>query len=152
MKVEIIKLNPEMPDLQYATPGSAALDLYANIEEDRELWPGEVLKIPTGVKIHLATSWLAGFVLPRSGLGSQGLVLGNLVGLIDSDYQGELIVTAWNRNEEDKVVIPSWRSGKAFAQYLATIVIKLELQEVEEFSNVSLRGEGGFGSTDGEKK
>jgi dUTP pyrophosphatase len=149
---EIIRLNPDMPLPGYATEGSAAIDLFANIHHDIVLFSGEKVSIGTGLKIwHKDSAW-AGLILPRSGAGSNGLVLKNLVGLIDSDYQGELIVTAWNSNDTGSITIPGYKSGKAFAQYVMVPVGRLYFQEVQEFGESTERGAGGFGHTDAKAK
>lgn len=127
----------------YATPGSAGLDLRACIEAPLHLAPGQTTLVPTGMAIHLADPGLAAIILPRSGLGHKhGIVLGNLVGLIDSDYQGELMVSAWNRGHESFTLNPLDR----IAQLVVVPVLQVGFNIVEEF-DVSARGEGGFGST-----
>lgn len=127
----------------YATPGSAGLDLRACIEAPVRLHPGETMLIPTGIAIHLADPGLAAMILPRSGLGHKhGIVLGNLVGLIDSDYQGQVFVSCWNRGREPFVVNPLER----IAQLVVVPVVQVELNVVESFDE-SARGAGGFGST-----
>ncbi len=132
----------EMPPA-YATPGSAGLDLRACIDEPLELAPGQTVLVPAGMAIHLADPGLAAMILPRSGLGHKhGIVLGNLVGLIDSDYQGQLMVSMWNRGNSPFTIAPLER----IAQLVVVPVLQLGFNIVEEFS-VSDRGEGGFGST-----
>ncbi|MDP3538739.1 MAG: dUTP diphosphatase [Azonexus sp.] len=127
----------------YATPGSAGLDLRACIEAPLHLAPGQTTLVPTGMAIHLADPGLAAIILPRSGLGHKhGIVLGNLVGLIDSDYQGELMVSAWNRGHESFTLNPLDR----IAQLVVVPVLHVGFNIVEEF-DASARGEGGFGST-----
>jgi dUTP pyrophosphatase len=127
----------------YATPGSAGLDLRACIGEAITLKPGESLLIPTGLAIHLDDPALAAVIIPRSGLGHKhGIVLGNLVGLIDSDYQGQVFVSCWNRAGEAFVVNPLER----IAQLVVVPVVQVELNVVESFEE-SVRGAGGFGST-----
>jgi dUTP pyrophosphatase len=127
----------------YATPGSAGLDLRACIEAPVKIHPGETLLIPTGLAIHLADPGLAAMILPRSGLGHKhGIVLGNLVGLIDSDYQGEIFVSTWNRGKETFTLNPLER----LAQLVVVPVVQVEFNVVDEFAE-SHRGEGGFGST-----
>lgn len=128
---------------QYATPGSAGLDLRACLEAPVHLHPGETTLVPTGIAIHLADPGLAAMILPRSGLGHKhGIVLGNLVGLIDSDYQGELMVSVWNRGKETFAISPMDR----IAQLIIVPVLQVAFNVVEDFADSS-RGEGGFGST-----
>ena len=128
---------------QYATPGAAGMDLRAAIAAPFELEPGATALVPTGIALHLADPGLAALILPRSGLGHKhGIVLGNLVGLIDSDYQGEILVSLWNRGDEVFVVEPLAR----IAQLVIVPVIHARLVAVESF-DPSERGAGGFGST-----
>ena len=128
---------------QYATPGSAGLDLRACVEAPVTLEPGATVLIPTGIAIHVADPGLAAVILPRSGLGHKhGIVLGNLVGLIDSDYQGPLMVSCWNRGREAFTVQPFER----IAQLVIVPVVQAAFRIVDEFG-ASARGEGGFGST-----
>ena len=128
---------------QYATPGSAGLDLRACLDAPVTLEPGATTLIPTGIAIHVADPGLAAVILPRSGLGHKhGIVLGNLVGLIDSDYQGPLMVSCWNRGREAYTVQPLER----IAQLVIVPVVQAAFRVVEEFG-ASERGEGGFGST-----
>ncbi|MDD1506281.1 MULTISPECIES: dUTP diphosphatase [unclassified Pseudomonas] len=135
------RLGSEFPMPAYATPGSAGLDLRAMLKEDLTLEPGQTVLIPTGLAIHVADPGLAALILPRSGLGHKhGIVLGNLVGLIDSDYQGELMVSCWNRgNTSFKMSI-----GERIAQLVLVPVIQARFEVVEEFDD-SERGAGGFG-------
>ncbi|MDR1995829.1 dUTP diphosphatase [Azonexus sp.] len=127
----------------YATPGSAGLDLRACIEAPLHLAPGQTVLVPTGMAIHLADPGLAAMILPRSGLGHKhGIVLGNLVGLIDSDYQGELMVSVWNRGHDSFTLNPLDR----IAQLVVVPVLQVGFNVVEEFAD-SERGAGGFGST-----
>ena len=145
MKLEVKVLNEKIRDQlpHYATPGSAGLDLRACIAEAITVNPGETHLIPTGMAIHLGDPGYAALILPRSGLGHKhGIVLGNLVGLIDSDYQGELMVSCWNRGQTAFVLQPMER----LAQLVVVPVIQVDMQVVEEFEQ-SHRGEGGFGST-----
>lgn len=145
MKLEVKVLNEKIRDRlpHYATPGSAGLDLRACIDETITLNPGETRLIPTGMAIHLGDPGHAALILPRSGLGHKhGIVLGNLVGLIDSDYQGELMISCWNRGQSGFELQPMER----LAQLVVVPVIQVEMQVVEEFEQ-SRRGEGGFGST-----
>lgn len=128
---------------QYATPGSAGLDLRACIEAPVHIHPGETILVPSGMALHLANPGLAAMILPRSGLGHKhGIVLGNLVGLIDSDYQGEILVSTWNRGKEVFVLNPMDR----LAQLVIVPVLQVNFNLVSEFEESS-RGAGGFGST-----
>lgn len=137
------RLGREWPLPAYATAGSAGLDLRAMLEEPVELAPGATLLIPTGMAIHLDDPGLAAVILPRSGLGHKnGIVLGNLVGLIDSDYQGQLMVSCWNRSAAAFTLQP----GDRIAQLVIVPVLQVQLQVVEAFSDSS-RGGGGFGHT-----
>ncbi len=127
----------------YATSGSAGLDLRACIDEPMEIMPGETKLIPTGLAIHIADPGYAALILPRSGLGHKhGIVLGNLVGLIDSDYQGQLMVSTWNRGTETFTLNPMER----LAQLVIVPVLQVGFNVVGEFEE-SDRGAGGFGST-----
>ena len=127
----------------YQTDGSAGIDLKACISQAIELAPGEAELIPSGIAIHINDPNLAAVILPRSGLGhKQGLVLGNLVGLIDSDYQGQIFISCWNRGNKPIPIEP----GLRLAQMVFVPVEQVEFRIVEEF-NVSQRGEGGFGHT-----
>lgn len=144
-KIDIKILDPrvgnEFPLPSYATPGSAGLDLRACLDEKVTLVAGSTTLIPTGLAIHVADPQLAAVILPRSGLGHKhGIVLGNLVGLIDSDYQGQLMVSVWNRGEQNFVVEP----GDRIAQLVFVPVVQAEFNIVEEFTQTD-RGEGGFG-------
>lgn len=135
------RLNDALPT--YATPGSAGLDLRACIEATTTVHPGDTLLVPSGIAIHLADPGLAAIVLPRSGLGHKhGIVLGNLVGLIDSDYQGQIFVSLWNRGDTPFVLQPMER----IAQLVVVPVVQVQLRRVDTF-DASERGEGGFGST-----
>lgn len=127
----------------YATPGSAGLDLRACVNEAITIQPGETVLIPTGLAIHLDDPGYAAMILPRSGMGHKhGIVLGNLVGLIDSDYQGQLMVSTWNRGQTAFVLQPMER----LAQLVIVPVLQVGFNVVDEFGD-SERGEGGFGST-----
>ena len=127
----------------YATPGSAGLDLRACLDEAITLAPGQTTLIPTGLAIHIGDPGLAGIILPRSGLGHKhGIVLGNLVGLIDSDYQGQLMVSCWNRGQTEFTVQPFER----IAQLVIVPVVQATFRRVDNFDS-SERGAGGFGST-----
>lgn len=145
LNVELKILDDRLHNMKpsYATPGSAGLDLRACIEHTQTLHPGETTLIPTGMAIHLADPNYAAMILPRSGLGHKhGIVLGNLVGLIDSDYQGQLLVSCWNRGRESFILNPLER----IAQLVIVPVIQANFSIVDEFA-ASERGEGGFGST-----
>lgn len=140
-KILDTRLNDFLP--AHATPGSAGIDLRACLEEKRMLYPGDTCLIPAGIAIHLADPGLAAMILPRSGLGHKhGIVLGNLVGLIDSDYQGEILVSCWNRGHDVFELNPLER----IAQLVIVPVIQTRFNRVEAFSP-SERGSGGFGST-----
>jgi dUTP pyrophosphatase len=145
--IELKILNPrigaDLPLPMRATAGSAGLDLRACIDEPLELPPGAAELIPTGVAIHLADPTLAALIVPRSGLGHKhGIVLGNLVGLIDSDYQGELKISCWNRGAKPFRIEP----GERIAQLVVVPVVPVEFEVVESFAE-SRRGSGGFGHT-----
>jgi dUTP pyrophosphatase len=128
---------------QRATAGSAGIDLRAMVETPITLSPGDCELLPTGLSVYIADPNLAGMILPRSGLGHKhGIVLGNLVGLIDSDYQGPLMVSCWNRGTKDFTIEP----GERIAQFVLVPVVAAELDVVDEF-DASERGVGGFGST-----
>ncbi len=127
----------------YATPGSAGLDLRACVDQAIRLAPGETVLVPTGIAIHIADPGIAAVILPRSGLGHRhGIVLGNLVGLIDSDYQGPLMVSCWNRGNVAFTLEPLER----LAQLVVVPVVRAEFRVVDDF-DASARGSGGFGST-----
>ena len=141
IKILDARMTGQLP--AYATSGSAGLDLRACIAEPLTIQPGTTHLIPTGLAIHLADSGYAAMILPRSGLGHKhGIVLGNLVGLIDSDYQGELMVSTWNRGSTEFVLNPMDR----LAQLVIVPVLQVGFNVVTEFDS-SVRGEGGFGST-----
>jgi dUTP pyrophosphatase len=146
-KLQVRILDPrigrdiELP--RRATSGSAGLDLRACIDAPLDLGPGKTALVPTGIAIHLEDPGLAAVLLPRSGLGHKhGIVLGNLVGLIDSDYQGQVMVSVWNRGEHAYTIQP----GERIAQMVVVPVVQVELEVVESFET-SARGAGGFGST-----
>jgi len=142
IKILDARLRENMP--AYATAGSAGLDLRACIEQPLTLEPGQWQLIPTGMAMYLKDPGYAAMILPRSGMGHKhGIVLGNLVGLIDSDYQGQLMVSAWNRSPTAFTLQPMDR----LAQLIIVPVIQPQLNVVEEFEAVSARGEGGYGST-----
>lgn len=137
-----IGTNPNFPMPTRATDGSAGIDLRACIDEPITIKAGETQLIGTGMAIYIADPNYAGIILPRSGLGHKhGIVLGNLVGLIDADYQGELMVSIWNRSKTDFVLNPAER----MAQYMVVPVMRPEFEIVEEFNELSARGAGGFG-------
>jgi dUTP pyrophosphatase len=141
VKVLDERIRPSLP--HYATAGSAGLDLRACIDAAVRLEPGQTQLVPTGIAIHLGDPSLAAVIIPRSGLGHKhGIVLGNLVGLIDSDYQGQLMVSCWNRGREPFTIEPMER----IAQLVVVPVVQVELNVVESFDE-SARGAGGFGST-----
>jgi dUTP pyrophosphatase len=137
------RIGNEIPLPEYATSGSAGLDLRACLTEATELKPGETLLIPTGLAIHIGDNHTAAVILPRSGLGHKhGIVLGNLVGLIDSDYQGQLFVSCWNRGNTAFTI----NIGERIAQMVFVPVVQVTLEQVDEFHESS-RGDGGFGHT-----
>ncbi|SDS96700.1 deoxyuridine 5'-triphosphate nucleotidohydrolase [Halopseudomonas litoralis] len=137
------RLGQQWPLPAYATSGSAGLDLRAMLDAPLTLEPGQTTLLSTGLAIHIADSGLAAMVLPRSGLGHKhGIVLGNLVGLIDSDYQGELMVSCWNRGQQAFTIEP----GERIAQLVLVPVVQAQLEIVSEFDD-SQRGAGGFGHT-----
>ena len=143
--VDLKILDARMRDYlpAYATPGSAGLDLRACLEAPQTIQPGQTVLVPTGLAIHIADPGYAAMILPRSGLGHKhGIVLGNLVGLIDSDYQGQLMVSTWNRGQEAFVLQPMER----LAQMVIVPVAQVSFNVVDDFTE-SDRGAGGFGST-----
>jgi len=143
--VDVKLLDPRMADAlpAYATTGSAGLDLRACLDAPLELLPGAAALIPTGLAVHIGDPQFAAMLLPRSGLGHRhGIVLGNLVGLIDSDYQGPLMVSCWNRSSTAYIVQPMER----IAQMVIVPVVQAAFRVVQTFES-SVRGEGGFGST-----
>jgi dUTP pyrophosphatase len=143
--IDLKVLDPRMAQHlpAYATAGAAGLDLRACLDAPLVLQPGDATLIPTGLAMHIANPGLAAMILPRSGLGhKQGLVLGNLVGLIDSDYQGPLMVSCWNRGQAPVTIQPMDR----IAQMVVVPVVQAAFRQVGEFGE-SARGEGGFGST-----
>ena len=143
LKIVDQRIGSDYPLPHYATEGSAGMDLRACIDEALELLPGQTELIPTGIAIHMEDQGMAATLLPRSGLGHKhGVVLGNLVGLIDSDYQGQIFVSCWNRGATPFVVEP----GERIAQMVFVPVIQAEFTVVETFS-ASQRGAGGFGHT-----
>jgi dUTP pyrophosphatase len=143
LKVLDARLGREFPLPDYATPGSAGIDLRACVDEPVTLNPGETELIPSGIAIHMGDPQLAATILPRSGLGHKhGIVLGNLVGLIDSDYQGQVFVSCWNRGDKPFTIEP----GLRLAQMVFVPVVQAEFDLVDEFTE-SQRGSGGFGHT-----
>lgn len=146
-KIELKILDPrigsEYPLPAYATDGSAGLDLRACVDAPLEVKPGESHLVPTGIAIHIGDPGLAAVLLPRSGLGhKKGIVLGNLVGLIDSDYQGQIFVSCWNRSDDSFTI----NAGERIAQMVFVPVVQAEFEVVAEFE-ASARGSGGFGHT-----
>lgn len=146
-KIQLKVLDPRLgngiPLPDYATPGAAGLDLRACLDAPLRLEPGETRLIPTGIALHIADPSLAAMLLPRSGLGHRhGIVLGNLVGLIDSDYQGQVYVSCWNRGTEPFTI----GVGERIAQLVFVPVVQVTFERVEEFAP-SRRAEGGFGHT-----
>ena len=143
LKILDSRIGSDYPLPAYATDGSAGLDLRACVEQTMQLNPGETKLIPTGVAIHIGDPNLAAVILPRSGLGHKhGIVLGNLVGLIDSDYQGPLTVSAWNRGQQEFQIEP----GDRIAQLVFVPIVQAAFDVVTDFAQ-SQRGEGGFGHT-----
>jgi dUTP pyrophosphatase len=143
LKILDSRIGREYPLPDYATDGSAGMDLRACLEQTLNLQPGQTELLPTGIAIHISDPGLAAVLLPRSGLGHKhGIVLGNLVGLIDSDYQGQLYVSCWNRGSEPFTVEP----GERIAQMIFVPVVRAGFEVVEEFAD-SNRGAGGFGHT-----
>jgi dUTP pyrophosphatase len=145
MKIDVKVLNPKMADNlpEYGSPGSAGMDIRACLEDEIVINPGDTNLIPTGLAIYINDPNYAAYILPRSGLGHKhGIVLGNLVGLIDSDYQGELMVSCWNRSNASYTIKPMDR----IAQLVIAPVIQAKLNIVDSFDD-SERGSGGFGST-----
>jgi len=143
LKILDSRLGQDIPLPDYATPGAAGLDLRACLEEPLRLGPGETRLIPTGLAVHIQDPGLAAVLLPRSGLGHKhGIVLGNLVGLIDSDYQGQVLVSCWNRGSEAFEI----GVGDRIAQMLFVPVVQVEFERVDEFA-ASRRAHGGFGHT-----
>ena len=143
LKVLDPRIGKEIPLPEYATSGSAGLDLRACIDGALEIKPGETQLVPTGIAIHIDDDAMAAVILPRSGLGHKhGIVLGNLVGLIDSDYQGQLFVSVWNRGQENFTI----NLGDRMAQLVFVPVVQAKFDVVESFDE-SERAEGGFGHT-----
>jgi dUTP pyrophosphatase len=143
LKILDPRIGKEIPLPEYATDGSAGLDLRACLNEAVTLSPGQTEMIPTGIAIYIGDSGLAAMILPRSGLGHKhGIVLGNLVGLIDSDYQGQLLVSCWNRGRDSFTIQP----GERIAQLVLVPVVQAQFEIVGEFA-ATTRGDGGFGSS-----
>ncbi|BCV30048.1 dUTP diphosphatase [Shewanella algae] len=141
LKILDSRIGSEFPLPSYATPGSAGMDLRAMLDTSITIAPGETVLIPTGIAVHVADPSLAAVILPRSGLGHKsGIVLGNLVGLIDSDYQGPLMVSCWNRSQTPFTL----EIGDRLAQLVFVPVVQAQFKLVDEF-DTSDRGEGGFG-------
>lgn len=146
MQIDVRILDPRLSSQppSYATPGSAGLDLRACLDEPLTLAPNAWQLVPTGMAIHLADPGYAALILPRSGLGHKhGIVLGNLVGLIDSDYQGQLMVSAWNRSDVAFTIEPMER----IAQLVIVPVVQARFNVVDDFAAATERGTGGYGST-----
>jgi dUTP pyrophosphatase len=143
LRVLDARLGAEFPVPAYATDGSAGVDLRACVTENVELRPGQTTLVPTGIAIHMGDAGLAAVILPRSGLGHKnGIVLGNLVGLIDSDYQGQVMVSCWNRGTEPFTIEP----GARLAQMVFVPVVQVDFEVVQDFT-ATRRGAGGFGHT-----
>jgi dUTP pyrophosphatase len=143
LKILDSRLGNEFPLPHYATDGAAGMDMRACVDVPLVIAPGETLLVPTGLAIHIQEPGLAAMLLPRSGLGHKhGIVLGNLVGLIDSDYQGQVFVSCWNRGSETFTIQP----GERIAQMVIVPVVHADFEVVEEFA-ASARGAGGFGHT-----
>lgn len=143
LKILDARVGKEFPLPQYSTDGAAGVDLIACIDEHLRIEPGEAHLVPTGIAIHIADTELAAVLLPRSGLGHRhGIVLGNLVGLIDSDYQGQVFVSCWNRGHEHFVIQP----GDRIAQMVFVPIVQARFKIVDDFTESS-RGAGGFGHT-----
>ncbi len=141
LKIIDARMGREFPLPTYTTPGSAGLDLRAALEHELTLEPGTTHLVPTGIAIHIGNPDLCAVILPRSGLGHKnGIVLGNLVGLIDADYQGPLMISCWNRSDTPFTIVP----GDRIAQLVFTPVVRVGFRVVENFEQ-SLRGVGGFG-------
>lgn len=143
VKILDSRVGKSIPMPTYATPGSAGIDLRVCIDESLQVKAGETVLLPTGLSVYIADPTLAAVILPRSGLGHKhGIVLGNLVGLIDSDYQGELKISCWNRGQEHFTIEP----GDRIAQLVFLPVVRADFKLVEAFDETD-RGEGGFGSS-----
>lgn len=144
LKILDKRVGNQFPYPTYATPGSAAIDLRACLDTELIVHPKQVILLHTGIAIYLNSTEYAAMILPRSGLGHKhGIILGNTVGLIDSDYQGELMVSCWNRGENNFAILP----GDRIAQMVIVPVIQANFKIVENFSQESSRGTGGYGHT-----
>lgn len=144
LKILDNRLGRSIPLPKYATTGSAGLDLHACLKQDTTLNPTETLLIPTGIALHIATKNISAILVPRSGLGhKKGIVLGNLVGIIDSDYQGQVLISCWNRSKAQFII----KIGDRIAQMIFVPVIQVEFELVDKFDINSKRGDGGFGHT-----
>lgn len=144
LKILDPRIGVSIPLPHYATAGSAGLDLRACIQQPLEILPGATHLVPTGLAIYIRDRGLAGVILPRSGLGHKhGIVLGNLTGLIDSDYQGEVMISCWNRGKETFILEP----GERIAQLVIVPIIQAQFEVVKAFFSETDRGEGGFGHT-----
>lgn len=142
LKILDARLGTEFPLPQYATEGSAGLDLRACVEKSLEIKPNHVELISTGISLYIADKQLAAIIIPRSGLGHKhGIILGNSVGLIDSDYQGPIMVSCWNRSIEPFIIKP----GERIAQLVIVPIVHAKFDIVTDFDNKTKRGEGGFG-------
>lgn len=146
LSIDLKILDPRIQDLlpAYGTPGSAGLDLRACLDQATEIAPGQTLLVSTGIAIHIKDPGYAAMILPRSGMGHKhGIVLGNLVGLIDSDYQGPLMVSTWNRSQQPFVLEPFER----IAQLVVVPIVQAHFSPVDAFNETTVRAVGGFGST-----
>ena len=145
MKLKILdkRIGAEFPLPSHMSEGAAGLDLRAMVNANTLIYPGAIETVGTGIAIHIENKGLAGLVLPRSGLGRIGLVLSNIVGLIDSDYQGEIILSCWNRSDDAIVIEP----GQRIAQLVIVHVEQVSFEVVEDFNTTTERNTGGFGST-----
>jgi dUTP pyrophosphatase len=142
LKILDARLGKEFPLPHYATDGSAGLDLRACVESSLAILPNKAELIPSGIALHIADKSLAAVIIPRSGLGHKhGIILGNTVGLIDSDYQGQIMISCWNRSDKTFTIEP----GERIAQLIIVPVVHPDFSIVTEFNNITKRGEGGFG-------
>lgn len=147
LKIIDKRIGKDFPLPHQATLGSAGIDLYACIDQVTNLLPSCTIKIPAGIAIHIANKKIAAIILPRSGLGHRGIVLGNMIGLIDSDYQGQIFISIWNRSKKKFIIYP----GDRLAQLLFVPIIKVKFNVVKNFKDVSQRNSKGFGHTGGYK-
>jgi dUTP pyrophosphatase len=146
MKIKVVRTNPNIDIPKRRSNGEAGFDLQAAIDKPFILYPGQSHLVKTGLKIHIDNTGVVGFILPRSGKGSQGLVVGNLTGVIDSTYQGEWMVSLWNRSDYEQFTI---EPGERIAQVVfLRLAEHIEFDEVAQFDGISSRGENGFGSSD----